>query len=35
MESYVRIGEDGFEKSYVLLHVGMGGQKLPKSTLRN
>ena len=26
---------EGFEKSYVPLHGGRGGQKLPKSFLRN
>ena len=36
MESYVRIGGEGFEKSYVLLHEGRaGGQKLPKPSLGN
>ena len=30
MESYVRIGE-GFEKSYVPLHRGRRGRKLPKN----
>ena len=35
MESYVRIGGEGFEKSYVFLRGVGGGQKLPKSSLRN
>ena len=28
-------GEEGFEKSYVPLHEGREGQKLPKSSLTN
>ena len=35
MESYVRIGGEEFEKSYVPLHGGREGQKLPKLSLRN
>ena len=26
---------EGFEKSYIPLHGGKGGQKLPESSLRN
>ena len=35
MESYVRIGGEGFEKSYVPVHGGRGVKKFPKSSLRN
>ena len=34
IESYERIGGEGFEKSYIPLH-GVGGSKLPKSSLHN
>ena len=33
MESYVRIGVEGFEKSYVPLHGGGGGSKIVKIIL--
>ena len=35
MESYVRIGEEGFQKFFVPLRGGTGGQKLSKSSLIN
>ena len=35
MESNLRIGGEGFEKSYVPLYGGRGSQKMAKSSLRN